>query len=81
VSSKTAVLTGPISAGSWVRDARDSRDGSSLEIPAERHLAFDVYYHPFAYRNFGTVVNDDSRFAGSSAGDAFIARRFGSASR
>ena len=28
---------------------RDSRDGSSFEIPAERHLALDVYNHPFAY--------------------------------
>lgn len=42
----------------------DSRDGSSFEIPAERHLALDVYYHPFAYRDFGTVVDDDSRLAG-----------------
>ena len=41
----------------------DSRDGSSFEIPAERHLALDVYYHPFAYRDFGTVVDDDSRLA------------------
>ena len=39
----------------------DSRDGSSFEIPAEPHLALDVYYHPFAYRRFGTVVDDDSR--------------------
>jgi hypothetical protein len=39
----------------------DSRDGSSFEIPAEPYLALDVYYHPFAYRSFGTVVTDDSR--------------------
>ena len=38
----------------------DGRDGSSFEIAAERYLALDVYYHPFAYRDFGTVV-DDSR--------------------
>ena len=39
----------------------DSRDGSSFEIPAEPHLALVVYYHPFAYRSFDTVVDDDGR--------------------
>jgi hypothetical protein len=43
----------------------DSRDGASFEIPAEPYLALDVYYHPFAYRDFGTVVDDDSRLAGA----------------
>jgi hypothetical protein len=49
-----------------VVSAHDSRDGSSFEIPAERHLALDVYYHPFAYRDFGTVVDDDGRLAGTA---------------
>ena len=31
----------------------DERDGSSFEIPVERHLALDAYYHPFAYRPLG----------------------------
>jgi hypothetical protein len=39
-----------------------SRDGSSFEIPAERHLALDVYYHPFAYGGFSTS-GDDNRLA------------------
>lgn len=30
----------------------DGREGRSFEIPAERHLALDVYYHPFAYADF-----------------------------
>ena len=29
----------------------DSRDGAYFEITAEPHLALDVYYHPFAYRD------------------------------
>jgi len=43
----------------------DIRDGSSFEIPAEPHLALDVYYHPFAYSDFGTAGDEDSRFAGA----------------
>jgi hypothetical protein len=39
-----------------------SRDGSCFEIPAERHLALDVYYHPFAYRSFATS-SDGNRLA------------------
>jgi hypothetical protein len=35
-----------------------SRDGSSFEIPAERHLALDVYYHPFAYSGFSSSGDD-----------------------
>jgi hypothetical protein len=27
-------------------------------------LALDVYYHPFAYRDFRTVVDEDSRLPG-----------------
>ena len=33
----------------------DQRDGAYFEIPAEPHLALDVYYHPFYYRDFSTV--------------------------
>jgi hypothetical protein len=54
----------------WLRDdgedrvvvtVHDSRDDSSFEIPAEPRLALDVYYHPFAYRRLGTVVDDSRR--------------------
>jgi hypothetical protein len=41
----------------------DGRDGSYFEIPAEPYLALEVYYHPFAYRDFSTVDYHDSRFA------------------
>ena len=41
----------------------DRREGAYFEIPAERHLALDVYYHPFAYRDFSTVDHRDSRLA------------------
>jgi hypothetical protein len=41
----------------------DSRDGEYFEIAAEPHLALDVYYHPFAYRDFSTVYYRDSRLA------------------
>ena len=46
---------------SVVVTVHDSGDGSSFEIPAEPHLALDVYYHPFAYRSFDTLVDDDGR--------------------
>ena len=42
----------------------DSRDDTSFEIKAERHLALDVYYHPFAYTDLSTD-GDDSRLAGA----------------
>ena len=42
---------------------RDRREGAYFEIPTERYLALDVYYHPFAYRDFGTVDYDDGRLA------------------
>ena len=29
----------------------DTREGTYFEIPAEPELAFDVYDHPFAYRD------------------------------
>lgn len=41
----------------------DTREGAYFEIATERHLALDVYYHPFAYRAFSTVDYDDSRLA------------------
>jgi hypothetical protein len=41
----------------------DRREGAYFEIPAEVHLALDVYYHPFAYRDFSTVDCEDSRLA------------------
>src|SRR5882724_1562754 len=41
----------------------DRREGSYFEIPTERYLALEVYYHPFAYRNFSTGDYEDSRTA------------------
>jgi hypothetical protein len=41
----------------------DHREGTYFEIPAEAHLALDVYYHPYAYRDFSTVDYEDSRLA------------------
>jgi hypothetical protein len=37
----------------------DQANGGYFEIPAEPYLALDVYYHPFAYRDFSTVDNED----------------------
>jgi hypothetical protein len=56
----------------WLRDGdtdkalvcvSDRRTGAYFEIPAEPYLALDVYYHPFAYRDFSTVDYEDSRLA------------------
>ena len=41
----------------------DERKDSYFEIPAERNLALDVFYHPFAYRDYRAVVDDDSLLA------------------
>jgi hypothetical protein len=41
----------------------DRREGAYFEIPTERYLALEVYYHPFAYRDFSTVDYEDSRTA------------------
>jgi hypothetical protein len=41
----------------------DMREGAYFEIPAEPHLALDVYYHPFAYTDFSAVHYEDSRLA------------------
>lgn len=56
----------------WVQDAGadsaivcvcDRRAGAYFEIPAEPYLALEVYYHPFAYRDFSRVDYEDSRLA------------------
>ena len=41
----------------------DIRAGAYFEIPAEPARALDVYYHPFAYREFSTLDYEDSRLA------------------
>jgi hypothetical protein len=41
----------------------DRRTGAHFEIPTEPYLALDVYYHPFAYRDFRTVDYEDRRLA------------------
>jgi hypothetical protein len=41
----------------------DHREGAYFEIPTEAYLALDVYYHPFAYRDFSTVDYEDTRLA------------------
>ena len=41
----------------------DWREGAYFEIPAEAHLALEVYYHPFAYMDFSTFDYEDSRLA------------------
>ena len=41
----------------------DTRDGAYFEIAMAPYLALDVYYHPFAYRDFSTVDYVDSRLA------------------
>jgi hypothetical protein len=33
----------------------DEREGAYFEIPTEPHLALDVYYHPFFYRDFSRI--------------------------
>ena len=41
----------------------DGRGGFYFEIPAEPHLALDVFHHPFAYRDLSTVLYEDFRQA------------------
>ena len=41
----------------------DGRDGTYFEIVAEPQVALDVYYHPFAYRDFATFYYKDGRLA------------------
>ena len=38
----------------------DGRDGAYFEIATEPYLALEVYYHPFAYRDFSSVDYKDS---------------------
>jgi hypothetical protein len=59
----------------WVqgdgRDAKDNivvlvydgRESAYFELPAEPHLALDVFHHPFAYRDLSTVQYEDFRQA------------------
>ena len=37
----------------------DKREGAYFEIPTERYLALDVYYHPYAYRDFRVNYEDN----------------------
>jgi hypothetical protein len=41
----------------------DVRQGDYFEIPAEPERALDVYYHPFAYGDVGTVGDRGRRRA------------------
>lgn len=41
----------------------DTRNGAYFEIPTEPYLALDVYYHPFAYRDFSMRDYEDPRLA------------------
>jgi hypothetical protein len=41
----------------------DNRDGAYFEIAAEPYHALDVYYHPFAYRDFSMIEYEDSNLA------------------
>jgi hypothetical protein len=41
----------------------DRREGAYFKIPTERYLALEVYYHPFAYRDFSAVDYEDARIA------------------
>jgi len=41
----------------------DTREGADFGIPAEPHLALNVYYHPYAYKDFSTVDYRDSCLA------------------
>lgn len=41
----------------------DMREGAYFEIPAELYLALDIYYHPFAYRDFSTLDYANRRLA------------------
>jgi hypothetical protein len=41
----------------------DRREGAYFEIRAQPYLALDVYYHPFAYREFSVVDYEDPRLA------------------
>jgi hypothetical protein len=42
---------------------RDRCEGVCFEIPTNAYLALEVYYHPFAYRDFSTVTYEEIRLA------------------
>jgi hypothetical protein len=42
---------------------RDDRTAGYFEIPTETYLALDVFYHPFAYRDFSTIDGEASWLA------------------
>ena len=41
----------------------DWREGAYFEIPVEPHMALEVYYHPFVYRDFSSINYENSRLA------------------
>ena len=41
----------------------DERDGAHFEIRPQRHLALDVYYHPYAYADLANVHETENRLA------------------
>jgi hypothetical protein len=41
----------------------DVQAGAYFEIQAEPGQALDVYYHPFAYRDYSSIEYEDSRLA------------------
>jgi hypothetical protein len=42
---------------------RDQRHGAYFEIRPQRHLALDVYNHPYAYADFAHVYERENRLA------------------
>jgi hypothetical protein len=40
---------------------RDRLEDAYFEIPVEPHVALEVYYHPFVYRDFSTVDYQGAR--------------------
>jgi hypothetical protein len=41
----------------------DHRTGARFEIRPERHLALEVYYHPYRYVTGGDISHEDHRLA------------------
>jgi hypothetical protein len=41
----------------------DERHGADFEIRPQRHLALDVYYHPYAYADLAGVYQKENRRA------------------
>jgi hypothetical protein len=42
---------------------RDERQGAHFEIHPQRHLALDVYYHPYAYADLAEEYEKEDRRA------------------